>query len=274
MTEHVNAAEHLPGTQKVYQAKGIMKYYLYLPPGDTPPGGWPIILFLHGIGEASQNYTDQWVQQPIDVVKSHNSPASLCATQPSESQRLLNSFIVVSPQFPFVPNEKQKAQGRQGRTWQWADQVDTITHILDVVTGEFNGNAERIYATGFSKGGRGALALAQQLKNYSIAKLVLVDSQSVPTTLPDIPTWVHYSGPNTIENIVDEHRGLIKQLGQGVWKSAPAGAPAPPSRQLFTNWNLTLPSQSENHTATSRCAYSDPRVYEWLLDKDQPQSAS
>ena len=178
---------------------------------------------------------------------------------------MLNSFIVISPQFPFVPNERQKAQGRQGRTWQWADRVDTITHILDVVTGQFNGSAKRIYATGFSKGGRGALALAEQ---YSIAKLVLVDSQSVPTTLPDRPTWVHYSGSQTLENIVNEHQGLIQQLDQGVWKNAPADAPAPPSQHLFTNWNLTLPSRSENHTDTSRCAYSDPRVYEWLLYKD------
>ena len=161
--------------------------------------------------------------------------------------------------------ERSKAGPGSGRT-----ERGTIKHILDVVIEKFNGNPTRIYASGFSRGGLGALELAQQLKGREIAKLVLVDSEPWPSAFPDIPTWVHYGGPNTLKNIVEKHQELIKQLGNG-WESAPPDAPGPCGRRVFTDWNLKLPDRTKNHTETCRRAYSVLRVYEWLLA--QPRSA-
>jgi len=266
MSQHGDHGNHQPGTQRAYVMQG-MEYYLYMPPGNPPPGGWPILLFTHGIGEASQTYSAAagWIEQSLAAVKRHGSPAYLCDAP--EGAKLLNAFIVISPQFPFTPDEQQRA--KRSRPWQWADRADTIKSILESTLTNFEGNAQRIYATGFSRGARGALAIAQHLEKekYNIAKLILVDSESDPTPGPDIPVWIHYAGPHTLKNIVEGHQGTIKKLGDKGWTNAPPDAPTPAGERVFTDWNLKSQVSVENHTNVSKLAYSDRRVYEWLLQQ-------
>ncbi len=269
MTEHNNVTEHQPRVQKPEKIDG-MDYYLYVPPGSPPPGGWPILLFTHGIGEGT--YSKQWEPQSLEEVKKHGSPAALCDEKSAYAQTLLDSFIVISPQFPVVLDNQRRAQGKRP-SFQWAERVNSIKLILKAAVANSNGNPNKIYATGFSRGGWGALDLAEQLKesNYKIAKLVLVDSELIPSTKPDIPTWIHYSGPKTFSNIVKTHAEVVQKTRQGTWVDAPPGAPLPAGKYLFTNRNLNFQQEAKNHTETSRLAYSDSRIYEWLL-QDEEQS--
>jgi hypothetical protein len=48
------------------------------PDGTPPPGGWPVLLFLHGQGEAA--WVDDGrdgIEQGPDAVLPHNSPVAL-----------------------------------------------------------------------------------------------------------------------------------------------------------------------------------------------------
>jgi predicted esterase len=242
----------------VYQAQNI-SFYLYLPMGAQPP--WPVLLFLHGIGEATWNFSNnRWIYQPINAVKAHGSPPELCATRNAGVQALLDSFIVVSPQYPYFPNQNQRPSGQ--RNWQWSSQVNAINEILDIVINEFGGNRDRIYATGFSRGGSGALGISQRCP---ISKLVLVDSESFPLALPPIPTWVHYGGQLTLKNIVVAHQPIVNQLG-GRFVAVAPNQPAPQRADpLFTDWGHNRGSNIGNHTATCSSAYSDAWIYDWLL---------
>ena len=267
MTDHKNKTKFKPGVQNKDTIDG-MDYYLYLPPGNPPPGGWPILLFTHGIGESS--YSKEWKPQTLDQVKVHGSPADLCAKKPANLQTLLSSFIVISPQFPVVLDKQRRAQEKRP-SFQWEQRVDSIRLIIEAAVKNLNGNRNKIYGAGFSRGGWGALELSRRLqKPYKIAKLILVDSERVPNTKPKIPTWIHYAGPQTITNIVKEHAGVVEKSGKGTWVKAPPGTPLPDGDYLFTNRNLNFPEQFQNHTETSRETFSDSRIYEWLL-KDPPQ---
>jgi predicted peptidase len=249
---------HPRGNQEMYQTSG-MSFYLYLPTGDAPPNGWPALLFLHGVGEAPWNFLrdrSEWIYQPLSVIKLHGSPPALCEARNSTVQDLLSSFIVASPQYPYFPDDHDRLNGR--RNWQWVNQVDAIAQIVDIVIAEFGGDQQRIYATGFSRGGQGALEIFQRLHGC-FAKLVLVDSESIPGNLPDIPLWVHYGGQGTLPNIVTAHQPLVGRLDRGALVEVAPNQRVPDGiEHPFTTWN-------ENHPGTCRRAYSDHWIYDWLL---------
>ncbi len=106
------------------------KYLLSLPEGYDAKSAkrWPLILFLHGIGERG---SDPW------KVKVHGPP--------KVAGKMTNfPFIVVSPQCP-------------DGEW-WSD--DVLETLLDEAIAKHNVDASRVYLTGLSMGGFGAFSLA------------------------------------------------------------------------------------------------------------------
>src|SRR4051794_4564064 len=105
-------------------------YLLYLPEGYQQRGKerWPLIFFLHGIGERGTNAWKVAVHGPPKVAeKMSNFP-----------------FIVVSPQCP------------NGEWWS----TDTLMALLDDVVDRYKVDTSRIYLTGLSMGGFGTWSLA------------------------------------------------------------------------------------------------------------------
>jgi hypothetical protein len=214
--------------------------------------------------------TGDWVYQPLNVVRRHNSPPALCEQVDPGTESLRQSFIVASPQYPYDPDSDN---GR--RSWKWDGVRDGIVRILALVVERFHGDRGRLCTTGFSRGGRGAISITQWLNTerpagaLRVAKLVVVDSEAFPAD-PDVPTWVHHGGPHTLDNVAKEHQRLAKS---GAWTpvAARSGAPVPHAPRLITDWNHThtdstnMPDRLRNHTATCTSAYADPRIYEWLL---------
>lgn len=107
-----------------------VNYLLFLPEGYEAKSAktWPLILFLHGIGERGN---DPW------KVKVHGPP--------KVAEKMSNfPFIVVSPQCP------------NGEWWS----NDKLLALLDKVIAKYSVDTNRVYLTGLSMGGFGAWNLA------------------------------------------------------------------------------------------------------------------
>ena len=78
---HVGQQKHADLDRTV---KVTMKYLLYLPKDYEQKPSWPLLLFLHGVGERGDN---------LDLVKKHGPPKLIEAGKQFP-------FIVVSPQCP------------------------------------------------------------------------------------------------------------------------------------------------------------------------------
>jgi hypothetical protein len=116
---------------------------------DAPAGNAPVLLFLHGRGEASPRLDD------LPHVCRHLSPPfqALCGA--------LQGVTVVAPQAPHLPDEN----------WSWAAHTPALQRFL---AGRFGGR--RLLATGFSRGGLGVLQLCRTAPGL-IEKWGIVDPQ-------------------------------------------------------------------------------------------------
>jgi predicted peptidase len=154
-----------------------LKYLLFLPKGYDPHSSqrWPMILFLHGIGERGQ---DPW------KVKAYGPPkvAEQWADFP---------FIVVSPQCPT------------GAWWS----NDELNTLLDEVLAKQKADVDRIYLTGLSMGGFGAwsLALASPERFAAVApicgggtwQLARAIDEKRAAALRSLPFWVFHGDKDT-----------------------------------------------------------------------------
>jgi len=105
-----------------------IQYLVSVPQEEPPVEGWPLMLFLHGLGECGSD---------INLVKKHGPPKRI------ENEKRF-PFVVVSPQCP---------RGSRWEAWR-------LTSLLDEVIKSNDIDEDRIYITGLSMGGFGTWDLA------------------------------------------------------------------------------------------------------------------
>ncbi|QDU59841.1 Endo-1,4-beta-xylanase Z precursor [Planctomycetes bacterium Pan216] len=110
-----------------------MGYLLYLPEDYTKKKSWPLLLFLHGMGERGDD---------LELVKKHGPPKLVEAGKEFP-------FIVVSPQCPDT---------------QWWEPIELMA-LLDEIEKKYSVDKDRIYVTGLSMGGFGTWRLAAYAPN-------------------------------------------------------------------------------------------------------------
>jgi predicted peptidase len=148
--------------EKVYRSLNCL---VSVPPGDAPEGGWPVLIFLHGDGEAAP-------MKLQNAMKMHGPLRESSGTKATER------FVVVAPQLPA-----------HKRGDAWTTQAEAVRDIgLDVV-GEHDCNAAQIYLTGFSFGGNGVLEIGVGQPN-DWAALWPVDPTRPLQKSADRPIWV------------------------------------------------------------------------------------
>ncbi len=109
----------------------------------------PVLLFLHGRGEASEN--------DISQIDNHESPSV------QVRKGYLQNVILVAPQCPENP--------KPNKDWNWKVYLKDISSYL-----EKNFSQSKVFAVGFSRGGLGVLQLLQQSPNL-ISKWAIIDPQ-------------------------------------------------------------------------------------------------
>jgi predicted peptidase len=182
-------------TFKHFQAEGTrrleLNYLLFLPKDYDPKSSkrWPLLMFLHGVGERG---TDVW------KVATHGPP-KLVKQQPDFP------FIVVSPQCPV------------GQVWS----NDALLALLDDVTRQYAVDPARVYLTGLSMGGYGtwSLGLAHPDKFAAIVPIcgggqllnVLVSNSEKPQALKSLGVWAFHGAKDPVVPL-DESQRMVDAL--------------------------------------------------------------
>lgn len=223
-----------------------MPYRLFLPPGyDTPGAQFPLVLFMHGVGECGSDNVSQ-VNSHID---------GLVAT----TQTTHPAFLLA----PQVPN------GRQWVNVPWSAgsytampaqslSMQITMKILQDVIADFNVDTHRLYATGLSMGGFGAWDVISRYPSTFAAAVPMSGGGCVNSapTIANIPVWAfHGSADGAVP--VSGSRDMINAL------NAAGGHP------LYTEL------AGQGHVIWAPI-YNDPAntLYPWLFSQSTPEPAT
>jgi predicted peptidase len=173
--------------QIIHQQKKIsskkIPYLLYLPEGYSKDsiGKFPLILFLHGIGESGndlQNLIKQSLPKAIE-------------------EGLKIPFIVVSPQC---------------KSFHWWS-TESLKKFLDEIILNIHPDTSRIYLTGNSMGGYASWALAIRYPEMfaAVAPVCGGGNPREVYKIKDIPTWA-FHGAKDIVVPLSKSRRMVKAL--------------------------------------------------------------
>jgi predicted peptidase len=161
-------------------------YLVHLPPGygEDATRRWPLILFLHGIGERGSD---------VEKVKIHGI-AKIVEEQPGFP------FVAVSPQCPA------------GSSW-WPHEVEPLKALLDHILATHAVDPTRVYLTGLSMGGYGVWALGSAYPDLFAAIAPICGGGDVDTVcaLKDVPVWAFHGDLDTVV-LLSESQKLVDAL--------------------------------------------------------------
>jgi len=174
----VQQVEHF---DKVIKLEVKYNYYLFLPKGYQQHGKrWPLMLFLHGAGDAGTNMERVKILGPPKVVET--MPDFPC--------------ILVSPQSPV-------------RSWN----LDALNALLDDVIRRYRVDKNRVYLTGASMGGSGtwALAVAHPEKFAAIVPVSGSGDTNEAKRLIGLPIWAFHGAKDPVVK-VERARQMVEAV--------------------------------------------------------------
>jgi predicted peptidase len=203
-----------------------IQYFVFLPKDyEKSTEKWPLILYLHG-GSARGD----------DI---------------SRMRKLgLTEKVEADPNFPFIVVSPQCHQGEI-----WTD-VDALGAILDEVARTHRVDPDRVYVTGHSMGGRGALYAAYKMPDRFAAVLSLGPVGPITAwaeKLAAVPLWL-FHGPNDQFTPLKEVEELVHAV------EAAGGHP-----------QLTVLPGRDHYILD---VYDRPDLYKWLAQQKRTQAAS
>lgn len=171
MVTVARAEEPTPGKQIAtsFQAgDATLDYWIYLPKGEQPESGSPLLLFLHGAGERGDD---------LAVVKKHGPPKLIEAGQDFP-------FVVVSPQCP----ERERWEPKQ------------LAALVEHLVAEHSLDGSRLYVTGLSMGGYGTWALIAEYPELFAAAVPVCGGGDVEKVdaMAKTPVWAFHGGQDRV----------------------------------------------------------------------------
>ena len=183
----------MPQTHQSFQ-KRITKtvsfrYLLYRPPDYETGGPWPLVLFLHGMGERGDD---------LDLIKKHGIPQIV--------DERAYPFVAVSPQCPVES--------------QWTMELDALYALIRDVMRTYAIDRSRIYLTGLSMGGFGAWHLAEAHPHLFAAMIPICGGARPGIGFPDrikvlkdLPIWVFHGAQDDVVSLTNSQE-LVDVLVQ------------------------------------------------------------
>ncbi|MEP0132994.1 MAG: PHB depolymerase family esterase [Eudoraea sp.] len=162
-----------------------LQYYLYFPKGyeETESEKFPLLLFLHGGGEAGGTLED---------LKTNGPPKLL-----AEGKEF--PFLILAPQNPYK------------RKW-WNTRA--VMQLLDTIIETNRVDIDRIYLSGLSRGGSAAWELAVQYPDKFAALAVVCGMTPVPYAAwinKKLPIWV-FHGTEDKSIPISESEDMVTKL--------------------------------------------------------------
>jgi len=172
-----------------------LNYLLFVPKGYEARSEkrWPLLLFLHGIGERGTDVSKVATHGPPKYVKDHPD----------------FPFILVSPQCP------------DGQLWS----NDTLLALLDEITANYAVDTHRVYLTGLSMGGYGAwnLGLSYPERFAALAPIcgggdmitLFVSNNDKPKALKSLAVWAFHGAKDPVVPVQESQRmvDMLKKAG-------------------------------------------------------------
>jgi len=188
-------------TQHLFESsaekKVSLRYLLYLPKEYGAQQGvkWPLVLFLHGMGERGDD---------LELVKKHGIPKIV--------EERDSPFVAISPQCPSYS--------------MWTTELDALHALIMEVIQTYSIDKSRIYLTGLSMGGFGAWHLAEAYPRL-FAAVVPICGGALPMigfperikVLKDTPIWAFHGAKDNVvplktsQELVDvlrKHNGNVR----------------------------------------------------------------
>ncbi len=168
-------------------------FLAFVPENYDPQGErWPLILFLHGLGESGNGN--------LEKVKIHGPPKIV-------KKRKDFPFVVVSPQSPFPE------KGRYRTAWKPAQLIQLLDHALQ----ELHVDEDRVYLTGLSMGGFGTWRLAASHPER-FAAAVPICGGGIPAWGPQLttlPIWCFHGGKDNVVKLAESQQMVqaVRQAG-------------------------------------------------------------
>ena len=164
-----------------------LKYLFSLPKdySNAKKTTWPLILFLHGMGERGDD---------LELVKIHGIP-KIVKTQEDFP------FIVISPQCPIE--------------YVWTDKkmLQALESLVLKIIKNFRIDKTRVYVTGLSMGGYGTWALATRRPDLFAAAVPICGGGDPATVniLKNFPIWVFHGGLYKVV-LAEESEKMVRAL--------------------------------------------------------------
>jgi poly(3-hydroxybutyrate) depolymerase len=170
---------------------GPLPYRLFIPTNYSPGERYPLVMFLHGVGERGNDNALQLSAWPD------------CLVYVSYSRQLIRPAFFVAPQCPVT------------RAWNDPVMVTQLLALFDALAAEFSIDTNRVSVTGLSMGGYGVWALLQQRPAFFAAAVPICGggNPGLATSIRDVPVWdFHAANDGTVP--VTESRSMISALRQ------------------------------------------------------------
>jgi len=208
-----------------------IRYMLFVPADYARQAKpWPLLLFLHGLGEASHDN--------LELVKTHG-PAKIVESRPDFP------FVVVTPQL------SPPAGGIADVPTAW--KPEPLIALLDHVMAQVRIDPTRVYVTGLSMGGYGTWRLVAAYPERFAAAVPICgggEPEAMACALRRVPIWAFHGARDTVVP--------LKRTLDMVHAVRRAGG----------NVRLTVyPDVEHNSWAPT---YDNPVVYDWLLSHRGP----
>jgi len=177
---------------EITEKRVSLKYLLFLPKeyNHRQRAKWPLILFLHGMGERGDN---------LELVKKHGIPKIL-------EERDDLPCIVISPQCPLHS--------------MWTMELDALHGLVMNAMKTYKVDKSRIYLTGLSMGGYGAWHLAEAYPRLFAAVVPICGGAQPMIGFPErikalkkVPIWAFHGAKDNVVPL-ERSQELVDVLGR------------------------------------------------------------
>lgn len=172
--------QHAEKMEKTVTKNVHLDYWLHLPDDyhEKADQKWPLILFLHGLGQRGDD---------LELIKKHGIP----------------KIVEEQQDFPFIAVSPQCAA-----TTFWPVETEALNVLLDEVIAKYAVDPDRVYLTGLSMGGYGAWVLAT-VNPERFAAVAPICGGGIPvmaSQLKDVPVWAFHGAKDDVVPIAESEK--------------------------------------------------------------------